>query len=86
MNQQSDQGLVSHLQVKQIAGRAGRRNSSHPEGLATTFLPDDLPKLREAMAAPMETANKGGLFPIFEQMELFAGQLPEVSFPDLLDK
>jgi hypothetical protein len=34
----------------------------------------------------METANKGGLFPIFEQMELFAGQLPEVSFPDLLDK
>lgn len=38
------------------------------------------------MAAPMGTAEKGGLFPIFEQMELFAGQLPDVRFPELLDK
>lgn len=82
----ADRLLVSTPQVKQIAGRAGRRNSSHPEGLATTFMPEDLPKLREAMAAPMDTAEKGGLFPIFEQMELFAGQLPDVRFPELLDK
>lgn len=40
---------VSVSMVKQIAGRAGRRSSQWPHGLATCRDPADVPRLQEAL-------------------------------------
>ncbi|KAG9451282.1 hypothetical protein H6P81_011247 [Aristolochia fimbriata] len=77
---------VAASQVKQIAGRAGRRGSRYPDGLTTTLHLDDLDYLIECLKQPFEEVEKVGLFPFFEQVEMFAGQLSGVSFCQLLDK
>ncbi|KAL6989695.1 RNA helicase [Sarracenia purpurea var. burkii] len=77
---------VPASQVKQIAGRAGRRGSLYPDGLATTLHFDDLDYLIECLKRPFDDIQKVGLFPFFEQLELFAGKLPNVTFPQLLEK
>ncbi|KAJ3679663.1 hypothetical protein LUZ60_017674 [Juncus effusus] len=78
--------LVSPSQVKQIAGRAGRRGSVFPDGLVTTYKTEDLDYLIECLQKPFEEAKKVGLFPCFEQVELFAGQYPKLGFGELLEK
>lgn len=77
---------VPPSQVKQIAGRAGRRGSVYPDGLTTTLHLDDLDYLIDCLKKPFDDVKKVGLFPFFEQVELFAGQLPNVTFPQLLEK
>ncbi|XP_021673167.2 DExH-box ATP-dependent RNA helicase DExH18, mitochondrial [Hevea brasiliensis] len=77
---------VPASQVKQIAGRAGRRGSRYPDGLTSTLHLDDLGYLIECLKQPFEEVKKVGLFPFYEQVELFAGQLPDVTFPQLLEK
>ncbi|KAK2968047.1 hypothetical protein RJ640_003781 [Escallonia rubra] len=77
---------VEASQVKQIAGRAGRRGSRYPDGLTTTLNLDDLDYLIECLKRPFEEVKKAGLFPFFEQVELFAGQLPNITFTRLLEK
>lgn len=77
---------VPASQVKQIAGRAGRRGSRYPDGLTTTLHFDDLEYLIQCLKEPFEEVKKVGLFPFFEQVELFAGQFPSVTFCQLLEK
>ncbi|KAM7519843.1 hypothetical protein LguiB_018805 [Lonicera macranthoides] len=77
---------VAPSQVKQIAGRAGRRGSRYPDGLTTTLHLDDLDYLIECLKKPFDEVKKVGLFPFFEQVELFAGQLPDMTFSQLLGK
>ncbi|RZC47441.1 hypothetical protein C5167_040390 [Papaver somniferum] len=77
---------VPATQVKQIAGRAGRRGSRYPDGLTTTLHLDDLQYLIECLKQPFDEVKKVGLFPFFEQVELFAGKLPDMTFCQLLDK
>jgi ATP-dependent RNA helicase SUPV3L1/SUV3 len=77
---------VPASQVKQIAGRAGRRGSRYPDGLTTTLQLEDLDYLIECLKQPFEEVKKVGLFPFFEQVELFAGQLNNVTFCHLLEK
>ncbi|XP_071915642.1 DExH-box ATP-dependent RNA helicase DExH18, mitochondrial-like isoform X2 [Coffea arabica] len=77
---------VPASQVKQIAGRAGRRGSRYPEGLTTTLHLEDLDYLIECLKKPFDEVKKVGLFPFFEQVELFAGQFPDVTFAQLLEK
>ncbi|KAK9925092.1 hypothetical protein M0R45_033433 [Rubus argutus] len=77
---------VPASQVKQIAGRAGRRGSIYPDGLTTTLILDDLGYLIECLKQPFDEVKKAGLFPFYEQVELFAGQLPNITFCQLLDK
>ena len=78
--------LVPASQVKQIAGRAGRRGSRYPDGLTTTLHLEGLDYLIECLKQPFEDVRKGGLFRFFEQVELSAGQLPNVTFCHLLEK
>ncbi|KAI4320429.1 hypothetical protein MLD38_033911 [Melastoma candidum] len=77
---------VPASQVKQIAGRAGRRGSRYPDGLTTTLQLEDLDYLIECLKEPFEEVKKVGLFPFFEQVELFAGQFANVSFAKLLER
>ncbi|KAJ7532359.1 hypothetical protein O6H91_13G000500 [Diphasiastrum complanatum] len=79
-------GQVPASHIKQIAGRAGRRGSLYPEGIATTFYSQDIAYLATCLKQPFEEAQSAGLFPVFEQMELFASQLPDVTFAQLLDR
>lgn len=77
---------VPASQVKQIAGRAGRRGSIYPDGLTTTLQSDDLDYLIECLQKPFDEVKKIGLFPYFEQVELFAGQISDITFAQLLQK
>lgn len=77
---------VPASQVKQIAGRAGRRGSIYPDGLTTTLHLKDLDYLIECLKQPFDDVKKVGLFPFFDQLELFAGQVHDVTFPQLLEK
>ncbi|KNA19992.1 hypothetical protein SOVF_056490 isoform B [Spinacia oleracea] len=77
---------VPASQVKQIAGRAGRRGSIYPDGLCTTLNLEDLDYLIECLKQPFEEVQKVGLFPSYEQVEYFAGQLSNTTFAQLLEK
>ena len=68
---------VSISQIKQIAGRAGRRNSIYPKGYATTLQAADLPRVKAAVDAPMSAlgTQDAGLFPEFQHLELLGGQV-----------
>ncbi|XP_077866309.1 ATP-dependent RNA helicase SUPV3L1, mitochondrial-like [Saccoglossus kowalevskii] len=72
-------------QALQIAGRAGRYGSKFADGEVTTLYPDDLPILKEILDNPVETIEAGGLHPTAEQIELFAYQLPDATFSNLVD-
>ena len=52
---------LDHSAVKQIAGRAGRRNSPYPEGEVTTRDPRDLAYIRKCLATEIEPVEKAGL-------------------------
>ena len=69
-------GRLAPAAVKQIAGRAGRRNSAYPNGFATALHEADMPFLHEALAAAPEPILKAGLFPNPEQIVAFSALLP----------
>jgi hypothetical protein len=63
---------VSVSAIKQIAGRAGRRNSDFSEGRVTCLDRGDVRQLREALATPLTDlkTDRAGLFPEFEHLEV----------------
>jgi hypothetical protein len=69
-------GLVEPSMVKQIAGRAGRRNSIYPAGYATTLNAADGAHLAQSLATPTEPIASCGLFPNPEQLVAFSALLP----------
>lgn len=77
---------VSSSQVKQIAGRAGRRGTLYESGVATTFFSRDIPYLVQSMQESFAEAHGAGLSPGLEQIEVFASQLPGATFSKLLDR
>ena len=62
---------VDHSSVKQIAGRAGRRNSAYPNGEVTCRDPDDMTWLKEAMATDITPLKQAGLIPTKSHIESF---------------
>lgn len=75
---------ITTSQALQIAGRAGRFNTSYADGFVTTFFKQDLSPLKEILSKPMQKTTKAGLHPTADQIELFAYQLPNHSLSDLL--
>ncbi|CEM31149.1 unnamed protein product [Vitrella brassicaformis CCMP3155] len=68
---------LTPLEIKQIAGRAGRYQSEHPEGWVTCLREDEFDTLKEAMGAPVDSdaVDRAGLFPTFEQFDAFSREL-----------
>jgi hypothetical protein len=62
---------LDHSMVKQISGRAGRRNSPFPEGEVTCRSPEDMAHLRKCMATPVRPIQSAGLVPTAGHVELF---------------
>jgi hypothetical protein len=80
--------LVLKSWTKCAAGRAGRRNSVYGKGLVTCLNSEDIPRLQEALATPLEALStpRAGLFPEFEQLEAFAGNQLEDDFYNILTR
>lgn len=62
---------LDHSSVKQISGRAGRRNSQFPDGLVTCRDPEDLEHLQRCMTTEIVPIEKAGLLPTAVHVELF---------------
>jgi ATP-dependent RNA helicase SUPV3L1/SUV3 len=76
------QGIVrlNHSAVKQIAGRAGRRNSPYPEGLVTCRDPRDLQYIHQCLTEDVPPIEKAGLIPTASHLELFGKAMQEYHF------
>ncbi|KAI8136697.1 P-loop containing nucleoside triphosphate hydrolase protein [Fennellomyces sp. T-0311] len=77
---------ISIPQLKQIGGRAGRFGTTYASGEVTTMNPGDLNYVKEAMAAPIAYLKLAGLQPTVDIFEMFALQMPNERFSDLLQK
>ncbi|KAK9815173.1 hypothetical protein WJX73_009704 [Symbiochloris irregularis] len=79
---------VPVTQIKQIAGRAGRRSSEFKVGYATCLNQGDIPQLAAALETPLAdlSTTAAGLFPEFGTLEAFAGQLLMDEFGAILGK
>jgi ATP-dependent RNA helicase SUPV3L1/SUV3 len=68
---------LDHSSIKQISGRAGRRNSPYPNGEVTCRDPRDLDYIRDCLSTEIETIEKAGLLPTAAHIELFNDALEE---------
>lgn len=77
--------LLSTSQALQIAGRAGRYGTQFAEGEVTSFREEDLAILKNLLADKVPDIEKAGLYPTFEQIEMFAYYLPSATLSNLVD-
>ncbi|KAK8771732.1 hypothetical protein V5799_025023 [Amblyomma americanum] len=86
LNERGERQLdtISSSQALQIAGRAGRFGSRFEVGRVTTMKSQDLPALKQILAAPVEQIEAAGLHPTAEQIELFAYHLPHATLANLV--
>jgi ATP-dependent RNA helicase SUPV3L1/SUV3 len=63
---------LGHSDIKQISGRAGRRNSPYPVGEVTCRDPRDLRYIRECLSTEIEPIEKAALLPTAAHIELFS--------------
>eukprot|EP00977_Amphora_coffeiformis_P020070 scaffold7825_cov162-Amphora_coffeaeformis.AAC.1 len=79
MYKNDGQGIVQlgHSAVKQISGRAGRRNSVFPTGYITCRCPEDMTHLNACMATDIEPIQRAGLLPTASHFETFEQTLQE---------
>lgn len=68
---------LGHSAVKQISGRAGRRNSAFPTGYITCRSPEDMSHLNACMATEIEPIQRAGLLPTASHFETFEETLQE---------
>jgi len=63
---------LDHSAIKQIAGRAGRRNSPFPEGHVTCRDPRDLEYITECLGTDIQPVEKAGLIFTASHIEKFS--------------
>ena len=62
---------LSHSEIKQISGRAGRRNSPYPHGEVTCRDPRDLPYIRQCLQSEIPQIKKAAILPTSAHIEVF---------------
>ena len=62
---------IDHSTIKQIAGRAGRRNSPYPDGVVTCRDPRDMVFVRNCLERDIAPIEKAGLLPTPDHIESF---------------
>jgi ATP-dependent RNA helicase SUPV3L1/SUV3 len=73
---------LSHSDIKQISGRAGRRNSPYPDGEVTCRDPRDLSYIHLCLSTEIESIEKAGLLPTAGHIELFSEALGAYNLDD----
>eukprot|EP00741_Cyanophora_paradoxa_P002496 tig00000076_g2420.t1 len=63
---------LTALEVKQIAGRAGRFGGRFSAGFVSALDPYDLDSVRDKLQAPTPNVKAAGLFPSFDRVQMFA--------------
>jgi len=63
---------LNHSEIKQIGGRAGRRNSPYPNGEVLCRDSRDLGYIRRCLTTEIEPIRKAGLLPTEAHIELFS--------------
>lgn len=76
---------LSHSEIKQISGRAGRRNSPFPNGEVTCRDPRDLPFIEKCLSTEIGQIEKAALLPTSEHIELFSQGLQAYDVEDKMD-
>ncbi|XP_019155061.1 PREDICTED: DExH-box ATP-dependent RNA helicase DExH16, mitochondrial isoform X3 [Ipomoea nil] len=76
---------LSVLEIKQIAGRAGRYGSKYPAGEVTCLSSKDLPLLHSALNSPSPILEKAGLFPNFDLLYMYSRLHPKHGLYDILE-
>lgn len=66
---------LNHSEVKQISGRAGRRNSPYPNGEVTCRDPRDLPYIRQCLTTDIPPIEQAALLPTSNHIKLFSDAL-----------
>ena len=61
---------LNSVEIKQIAGRAGRFGTLYEDGVVTSMKGEDLRLIRRGMETLDEPITRAGLFPSMEQLEL----------------
>ncbi|GMI10843.1 hypothetical protein TrVE_jg617 [Triparma verrucosa] len=64
--------ILNHSLVKQIAGRAGRRNSVYKHGAVTCRRKEDMRHLRKMLETDITPIERAGLLPNVQHVEAFA--------------
>jgi ATP-dependent RNA helicase SUPV3L1/SUV3 len=73
---------LGHSAVKQISGRAGRRNSIYPNGEVTTRCPEDMEYLKKCMETEIDSVERAGLLPTANHIEAFSSALEDYGLGD----
>ena len=77
---------LDHSAIKQIAGRAGRRNSPFPNGEVTCRDPEDLKYIQQMINTEISPIEKAGLLPTAPHIALFSAALQKYGLFKDFDK
>eukprot|EP01114_Cavostelium_apophysatum_P021683 TRINITY_DN7635_c0_g1_i1.p1 TRINITY_DN7635_c0_g1~~TRINITY_DN7635_c0_g1_i1.p1 ORF type:complete len:557 (+),score=152.89 TRINITY_DN7635_c0_g1_i1:1247-2917(+) len=80
-----DDRLLHPLEVRQIAGRAGRFSGKFPKGEAHCLNSDDSNVMISALNKQVQPIKAAGLFPTFDQLAKFLEKKRGLPFSALLD-
>ncbi len=76
---------LSHSEIKQISGRAGRRNSPYPHGEVTCRDPRDLLFIEKCLSTEIDQIEKAALLPTSAHVELFSQGLQAYGVEEATD-
>lgn len=77
---------LDHSDIKQIAGRAGRRNSPFPNGEVTCRDPEDLSYIQKMLSTEIAPVTKAGLLPTAPHIAMFSAALEKYGLSKDFDK
>ncbi|XP_065882901.1 ATP-dependent RNA helicase SUPV3L1, mitochondrial-like isoform X2 [Dysidea avara] len=81
---EGEKSILSSVDAKQIAGRAGRYQSQYDHGEVTTFFPKHMPILKKLLSQKDNNIKQAGISVSLELLEEFAKEFPQTPMHQLL--